>query len=73
MGSANLQRLQQKRKYLDPDRLGNPEEELRKLVDSYQQISGAKAIGRHLNLDGNRSKSFSAFVSGMRRLLRASE
>lgn len=73
MGVKNLELRQEGRRYRDPDRLGNPEEELRKLVKSYEQIAGARAIGPHLTPERNRSKSFQVFVSGLRRLLRVPE
>jgi hypothetical protein len=68
LGAANIAHLQQKRKYRDPDNLGNPHEELRKLVKRYQQISGARAIGPYLNPETNRSRSFQVLVEGLRRL-----
>ncbi len=69
MGRNDLARLQNKRKYRDPDRLGNPDEELRKLVPNYQQISGARAIGPFLDPLKNKSKSFQVFVAGLRNMM----
>ncbi|MFH0822994.1 MAG: DUF4276 family protein [Pseudomonadota bacterium] len=68
LGVTNLSRLEKKRKYRDPDRLGNPKEEIRKLVKNYRQISGARAVGPHLEPRRNNSKSFQVFVSGLLRL-----
>lgn len=42
----------------DPDALGNPKAELRKLREGYTEIKGAKAIAPHLNIYANRSTSF---------------
>ncbi|MEW6348185.1 MAG: DUF4276 family protein [Thermodesulfobacteriota bacterium] len=69
MALNGIARLQEKRRFRDPDRLGNPEEELRKLVPSYQQISGARAIGPLLNPEKNKSRSFQVFVAGLRNMM----
>ena len=62
---------QRKRKYRDPDALGNPVQELRRLVPEYSKISGARRIGPHLDPARNRSRSFQVFVAGLRRLAEA--
>ncbi len=66
--TKNLASLQMKTKYRDPDRLANPSSELKRLVPRYQKLSGARAIGRHLDLDANTSRSFRVLVKGLRRL-----
>ena len=60
---------QQKSKFRNPDRLSNPAQELEKLTDNtYQKVSGSRAISPHLSLTDNRSHSFSVFVAAMQRL-----
>jgi hypothetical protein len=60
-----IAKLQVKEKYRDPDRLQNPSIELKRLIPSYQKLSGARAMGRHLDHEGNCSKSFNVFVSAI--------
>ena len=61
-----------KRKYREPDRIANAKDELRKLVPTYQPISGAKKIAVHMNINNNTSKSFKMFVSGVKKMCRIS-
>ncbi len=64
-----LQKLQEKKKYLAPDHLTNPVQELERLTsNAYQKISGSRAIGPHLSPDNERSISFKNFVAGVRKL-----
>ena len=59
--------LKEKNKYRNPDSLGDPVYELRKLKPGYGKVSGAEAISPHLKLDGtNTSHSFRVFVEGLR-------
>lgn len=69
IGPASIARSQGKAKYRDPDRLANPSEELKKLAPTYQKVSGSRAIGLLLDINNNKSNSFNALVSGVRRLL----
>jgi len=70
LGLNGLCKQQKTRKYRDPDRLQNPKQELRRLTKNrYQQILGSREIGRHLSLQGNRSTSFNAFLTGLQRLI----
>jgi len=57
-----------KAKYRNPDTLGAPVEELKKLVESYQKIDGARRLGSHLDPVTNTSPSFRAFCDGVHRL-----
>ncbi len=65
-----IAKRQGSRKFRDPDRLGSPAWQLRELTQSrYQKISGSRAIGPHLRLDGeNRSTSFLRFIEGVTRV-----
>lgn len=64
----NLKTLSGKRKYREPDGIGNPKQEIYKLLPMYQQISGAKQIGQYMNSESNTSHSFNVFVEGVKRL-----
>ncbi len=61
--------LREKSKYRNPDAIGNPKEELRKLFPGHQQIDGARRIAAHMNIENNRSGSFRQFVSGVLKLI----
>jgi len=60
---------QNKRKYREPDRLGNPSLELEQLTSGvYQKVSGSRAIAPHLNMEGNKSNSFNVLIAGILKL-----
>ena len=63
-----LARLQNKRKFRLPDTLHKPSVELAKLVPDYGKVSGARAMGPVIRVDGGSSPSFQAFVRGIRKL-----
>ena len=58
-------------KFRDPDRITDPLKEVRSLVPGYQKVSGARVVGEVLDVQPtvNASKSFNAFVSGLRRIM----
>jgi hypothetical protein len=62
-------KLQESRKFRDPDSLVNPAKELNSLIPRYGKVKGAGSIGPRLSLDTNRSKSFQVFVQGVRRIV----
>ncbi len=64
----NLSHLANKKKYRTPDDIRDPKELLRRLIPEHQQIPGAKRIASYMDLASNNSKSFNAFISGVRRL-----
>lgn len=68
IGPQRLAKQDRSAKYRDPDRLVNAAQELKRLVPSYQKVSGSRAISRELNPSRNRSRSFNALVSGIQRL-----
>lgn len=69
LGVDNLSRRQNESKYREPDRLGSPKRELINLTgDRYTEVPGSEAIGCHLDPDNTRSRSFSVFVSGVRKV-----
>ena len=63
-----LANLKRKAIYQNPDRLGNPVIELRKVIPEYQKRDGARRIGRHLDLTRNRSRSFQVFIEAVSNL-----
>ncbi len=64
-----LAKQQGNKKFRSPDRLGNPSKELRALTQSsYEKVRGSRAIGRHLQLDNERSPSFRNLVAGIQRM-----
>lgn len=73
LGTTGLSRLQNKKKFRDPDSLNNAKEELKKITkDKYQQIAGSKNIAPYLELDeSNRSTSFNILLNGIQRLVRS--
>lgn len=65
----SLSKLQNKKKYREPDKLANPSQELMTLTKKrYQKISGSRAISRHLNLENNFSNSFNVLVNAIRNI-----
>ncbi|MCF7911376.1 MAG: DUF4276 family protein [Candidatus Cloacimonetes bacterium] len=75
VGSAyeidKLARQQNKKKFRNPDTLGNPDIELKKLTNGlYQKVSGSRLLGSLLRVSGNKSHSFNIFVIGVRNLCR---
>ncbi len=67
---AGLTRKQASKKFRDPDQIANPVQEIGRLTgETYQKISGSRAIGPYLSLAESRSNSFLALVSGVKRLV----
>ena len=64
----DIRELAAKKKYREPDQIGNPKEELLKLFPKHQQVDGARRIAVHMDIENNCSESFRQFVSGVRRL-----
>lgn len=67
----NIARKQNNTKFRNPDRLGNPKQELERLTNNeYSEITGSQLIARQLNMEGqNRSKSFNTLVNTIRDLV----
>ena len=69
LGVSGVAASQNKRKYRSPDELANAAEELVKITRlRYQKVGGSRAIGPHLDLDNQRSRSFAVFIAGIRKL-----
>lgn len=70
LGVSGMVGLQNKAKYRNPDTLENPADKLMKLTGgAYQKLSGSRAIAPHMNLENNRSNSFTVLISGIKRLV----
>jgi hypothetical protein len=63
----DLAREAGKAKFRDPDALGAPYQEIKRLIPTYQKGLGAERMGTVVALEENRSASFRAFVTGVRR------
>lgn len=71
LGIDRIVRLQAGAKYRDPDHLGNPSKELATLTKGrYQKVSGSREIGKHLDIENERSSSFKNLIRGIRRMER---
>lgn len=69
LGIIGLDRHQQKARYRHPDSIHAPSKELQRLTNGrYQKVSGSRAIGPILAIDNERSSSFRALVTGIRRI-----
>lgn len=69
LNASTASSWQKNRKYRNPDALGNPLQELTRLVPSYQKIAGSRELGKVMNHQNNCSRSFNVFLDGIRRLL----
>ena len=68
-GKVNLSKQQESRKFRNPDMLGNPVQELQKLIPDYQKLSGSRKIASQMKIDNNKSESFNMLIKGIRNLL----
>ncbi|HAT50488.1 MAG: DUF4276 family protein [Nitrospirae bacterium] len=62
---------QANQKFRNPDKLGNPVQELMRLAPSYQKISGSRAMGKVMKREGNTSHSFNVFIKGIISILKS--
>ena len=63
--AKDLAHYQTRKKFRNPDELGNPVEELKRLIPEYQKIDGSRRIGSFLDIRNARSRSFSHFISAI--------
>lgn len=69
LGMSGLAKLQLGKKFRSPDYLGAPSRELATLTKGkYQKVGGSRSIGKHIQLDNQRSDSFRNLISGICRL-----
>ncbi len=57
-----------RKRFVDPDAWQKPSVEVKRLVPHFQKGSGARAMGQVLRPEGNHSKSFNFFISGIRKV-----
>lgn len=70
LGIDGLSKLQNKKKFRNPDDLFNPAQELMNLTKNcYQKVSGSRSIGRYLDLENNLSHSFNVLVKAIKRVI----
>ncbi|MFH1217088.1 MAG: DUF4276 family protein [Pseudomonadota bacterium] len=70
LGLKGLKKKQQGKKFRNPDALGNPAVELFRLTsNTYDKVSGSRAIAPYLNLKSNCSTSFNVLLSGINNLI----
>ena len=74
LGLKNLSRFQSRRRFIEPDKIVHPFDELGQLTkQAYQKVAGSRAIGPELSLTENRSHSFVVLLNGIRRLISRAE
>ena len=65
-----LVKQQQNKKFRTPDNLGSPSRELKNMTrQRYEKIAGSREIGKHLNLENERSPSFRNLLGAIRRMV----
>lgn len=67
--APSISGLSQKSKYRNPDLVGTPSTELKKLIPLYGKVRGARDLGPHINLSKCRSNSFHQFQLGLKRII----
>ena len=67
----DITKLQNKKTYRDPDKIGNPKQELKKHIPALGQIDGARKIAPLMDVKNNTSHSFQVFVDGVLSLCKA--
>ncbi len=70
-GAPAVAKLASKAKFRDPDQLRAPASELRRLVPEFQKLAGARSLALVVSEARNRSASFHALLTGLRRLIEA--
>lgn len=69
LGLKGLAKQQNGKKFRAPDQLGSPSRELKILTaNAYEKVAGSRAIGKHLQLDNDRSPSFRNMVGAIRKM-----
>lgn len=65
---VDLSRHSGRATYRDPDTIGSPAAEVKRLVPRFQKIDGARRLGQHVDPAISRSSSFRALISGVARM-----
>ena len=70
LGLSGIARQQEKRRFRTPDQVVSPKTQLKTLTKQrYQQVESSRAIGKCLDPENGRSRSFRNLVVGIRRLV----
>ncbi len=70
LGMAGLAKKQAAKKFRDPDQLVHPASEIGRLTKNrYEKIAGSRAIAPHMQLTGNKSRSFCVLIAGIKHLI----
>lgn len=57
------------KKFRMPDYLGSPSKEIKSLTfNRYEKVAGSRKLGKHLNIDNERSPSFRNLIVGIRQM-----
>lgn len=62
---AQLNGIEKRARYRNPDAIQQPSRELAKLIPEFQKVSGARRMAMCLSRTGNRSRSFQVFMDGV--------
>lgn len=65
-GQDELRNLHARERFRDPDAIAQPSRALEELIPSFQKVSGARSMARHLSPGANRSRSFNVFLEAVR-------
>lgn len=69
LNAPKIQQQKNKKKFRNPDTLGSPYNELKKIDKNYTKTAGARSIAEYMALDGtNLSRSFNALIDGLLRI-----
>lgn len=70
-GKPKRNSKERRRRFKDPDKCSKPSKEVARLYSDFQKVSGARLMGKHLDLDCNQnpSNSFRIFISGLQKLV----
>ncbi|HPQ71416.1 MAG TPA: DUF4276 family protein [bacterium] len=67
-GNDRLRDIGSKALFRIPDEVGNPFDEIKKLVPEFQKVTGARRMAKELTRDRNKSCSFQVFLQGIDRM-----
>jgi len=65
----SLRAIRDRARYRQPDSIDKPSNHVKRLVDGYGKVAGARLMAQHLTRQGNRSHSFEVFIDGIERIL----
>jgi hypothetical protein len=64
----DLSNVARRRTYRDPDAIGSPSAEVKRLVPPFQKVDGARRMGARVTPAGSRSRSFRVLLEGVARI-----